>query len=191
MKVRDTLIEDIQALLYSGSPHGRLAHLREQLDSGELRDEAARQRIEDLVREAQETLDAGPLSPGAFDAALTHLEQSYLQALRDDAFNARESARNASKDARKRQAEADMAKIEPLLEKAYRPGMGRVALQAAAVSILKSQEQRQCERLQAMQSVDNKSGARRESSQLSNLQKQLALLTPHRAGAWLKRRENG
>ena len=59
MKVRDTLIEDIQALLYSGSPHGRLAHLRELLDSGELRDEAARQRIEDLVRQAQETLVAG------------------------------------------------------------------------------------------------------------------------------------
>ena len=188
MKVRDTLIEDIQALLYSGSPHGRLAHLREQLDSGELRDEAARQRIEDLVREAQETLVAGPLSPGAFDAALTHLEQSYLQALRDDAFNARESARNASKGARKRQAEADMAKIEPLLEKAYRPGMGHVKLKEAAASILKSQEERQRERLQNMRSVGNKSGARSEESQLAGLQKQADLLTQQRLGKWLKAR---
>lgn len=184
--------EDIRAALYRASPHGRLAYMRERLDSGELRDEGARQDIEAQVGELQAMLDAGQVpAPIKFKLSLAHVERRYLQALRDGASHTLESAREAAERAKANQKAADLAKIERFFERAYSAGMGRDALQTAAVAVLKADEDKARESLQNMQSVDNKEGERRESARLAGLQKQLNLLTVHRAGTWLKARKSG
>ncbi|MBN8510131.1 MAG: hypothetical protein J0L57_16160 [Burkholderiales bacterium] len=100
-------------------------------------------------------------------------------------------ARASSKAARQAQAGADAVKLEDLFAAAWRHGMGRVKLQAAAADELNRREERLREQLIAMQEVGNKAGQRRLSSQLEQLRRQGVLCTVHRAGKWIQRRGGG
>lgn len=115
-----------------------------------------------------------------------------VQALRDlEAATVQEGRRNArevSKAARRAQADADAATVAGVFADAYRPGMARTGLQAAAAALIKRREQDERDRLLLAQAAGNKAVARRCSAALQALQRQALLITVHRAGEWLKKR---
>lgn len=108
------------------------------------------------------------------------LQQQLQQQRQQDA------ARASSKTTRRSQAEAEAARVAPLFAAAYRPGMGRVKLQAGAAQVLREAERREQDRLATMQQAGNRHGARQASAALVALQQQSALLTVSRAGKWLQ-----
>lgn len=151
-------------------------------------------------------LQAEAKAAGDTDTARTlgmlaaHLEQSaaLAEAERRDRsaaytkLQAGRKARESSMAARQKQAEQDAAAVAELFKSAWRSGMGRVGLQAAAMSLLAEKERRLQDKLITAQQVGNKPEQRRLSAALVALQRQGVLCTVHRAGEWLKqRRESG
>lgn len=118
-----------------------------------------------------------------------------VQALRDMEgailVEGRRAARESSKAARREQADADAAPLAELFAAAWRSGMGRVGLQAAAMAELRERERRLRDKLITAQQVGNKPEQRRLSAQLQALQRQTVLCTLHRAGKWLQRHRGG
>lgn len=141
-----------------------------------------RRLIEQQIEQQQRWADAGVQADPSVLDALDQLQAGveFEQKIQHDA------ARSSSKKARQAQAATDADRVAAFFAAAYRPGMGRIQLQAAAIGVLRDQEQREKDRLAAMQQVDNRSGARQASAALAALQKQTALVTLHRAGKWLK-----
>lgn len=101
-------------------------------------------------------------------------------------------ARASSVAARQKQAELDDAKVAELFRNAFRAGMGRVGLQAAAMRSIGVKEDRLRERLISAQQAANKRLQRQLSAELESLTIQTARCTVHRAGKWLEQhRESG
>ena len=177
----------IGGMLRRAAPQGRLDHLRQRL--GELRDQATADAIAGEVAELQAMLDAGCVpAPRKFMLRLAHIERRFLQALADDASAAQDAARTASKAARQAQAEHDAVLVAELFAAAWRQGLGRVGLQAAAAAVLREREHRLQEQLITAQQVGNKALQRQHSAGLQALQRLGVLCTLHRAGKWLQQR---
>lgn len=118
-----------------------------------------------------------------------------VQALRDMEVavdgEGQHKAREASKAARRTQAETDATQVAELFAAAWRAGMGRVGLQAAAAAELRERERRLTERLITVQQAGNKPEQRRISAALQAVARQSVLCTLHRAGKWLQQRHGG
>jgi hypothetical protein len=133
---------------------------------------AQRRRWRDVAPDADDaTLDA--LDALAGGAALEQRAQQ-------------DRARTTSKATRAAQADADARMVAGVFAAAYRPGMGRVGLQAAAAGVLKQREAAERDRLLLAQAAGNKMMARRYSAALQALQRQALFITVHRAGKWLQ-----
>lgn len=150
------------------------------------------------VRRTQTKAEAGGHSQaaGSFGLVVMHLES---EAARLDAelqiclaeqakLQGRRKARDSSKEARGRQAVFDAATVAPVFAAAWRAGMGRIGLHAAAVDELCRREQLLRDKLITAQEVDNKTLQRRLSSELQGLQRQRLLCTERRAREWLEQR---
>jgi hypothetical protein len=154
------------------------------------------------IRRTIDKAEASGLSQfaGTLGLLVTQLENqaAWLDAERRNCIAAQaklqggRKARASSIAARQRQADTDAAQVAGLFKSAWRDGMGRVKLQAAAVALIAEKEQHLRAKLITAQQVDNKRLQRQHSAELESLKRQTLLCTKHRAGMWLKEpRESG
>jgi hypothetical protein len=164
------------------------------------RDDALRQAAS--IRRTIERAEASGLSQlaGTLGLLVMQLENQarWLDAERRDCIatlakaDGRRKARAASIQTRQEQAAADAAKLAGLFENAWRHGMGRVGLQAAAMQLIAQKERHLQDRLTTALEVGNKRLQRLHAAELESLNRQTVLCTLHRAGKWLKEhRESG
>jgi hypothetical protein len=122
---------DWGAVLRRAAPQGRLAYLRQRLDSGELRDERVRAAILTEVDELRAMLDAGHVpAPGKFQLRLKDAERAYLQALADQVS----AGKAASASQGGKLTEAQRERMRDQYDRRVREGMKYGAIKALAVA---------------------------------------------------------